>query len=178
LPAAGAAAMIAVMAVRILAAVGMFLGMVACGRQAAPPLAGDGELVLELGRGHRSLAGSLQAAGLDLLPRCDYGPPPPRAAVEDAPAQPAADAEAPRRAPPPDEPGQSAPAVAPPAAEPAAATWFEVELEERQTLFLLARKHLGSANRFKEILELNGWSDAEARRLRPGQRVRIPKAAS
>ena len=41
----------------------------------------------------------------------------------------------------------------------------------------LARIHLGSDRRYAEILQLNGWTEDAARRLRIGQPVRIPGAA-
>ncbi len=39
----------------------------------------------------------------------------------------------------------------------------------------LARKHLGDGARVSEILQLNGWSEADARRLLAGQKVKLPK---
>jgi nucleoid-associated protein YgaU len=170
------------MAVRVVAV--LCVCLCCCTRAPEAPLAGDGELVLELGRGHKPLADSLRARGVELLPPCDYQTQDPRAALAAGaaatPRDEKPDAEAPRAgAPQPDAPGAEVP---PPAAAPVppapAQAWFEVELEPRQTLSVLARKHLGSANRFKEILELNGWTDADARRLRPGQKVRIPKTRS
>ncbi len=56
-------------------------------------------------------------------------------------------------------------------------SWFEVELAPRQTLMDLAHKHLGSGLRFKELLALNGMTEKDARRLKVGQKIRIPKAA-
>jgi nucleoid-associated protein YgaU len=53
-----------------------------------------------------------------------------------------------------------------------------VVLAEGQTLIHLARKHLGDGNRFRDILELNGWTEVESRRLKPGTKVKIPKAGA
>ena len=38
----------------------------------------------------------------------------------------------------------------------------------------LAKQHLGSGLRYREILEANGWTEADAKRLREGQAVKIP----
>ena len=53
-----------------------------------------------------------------------------------------------------------------------------VQLESGQTLMGLAEAHLGSRQRYKEILRCNGWTEQSARRLPIGQRVRIPVAAA
>lgn len=117
----------------------------------------QGALVLEVGGDHSSLRQALQAAGVRLpadasAKRDDRG-------EDAAPAAPK-----PEPAPPP-----------PRAVEDA---FFTVELGEDQTLVQLARKHLGNGNRFREILELNGWTEADSRRLRVGQQVKIPRAAA
>lgn len=140
----------------------------ACAPRPVPALAGDGELVLELGGASPSLAASLQRLGVELLP------------AQQVPPGPVADAAPPERGPSasdgsPDPDPQALPEqpVAPP---PSAPAWFEVALGPRQTLMDLAQEHLGSARRFKEIMDLNGWSDRDARRLRVGTMVKIPRA--
>lgn len=127
----------------------------ACAPRAPRQIAGDGQLVLELGGGSKSLSASLRGLGVELLP--------PRDVIE-SPVVPTPDPEA-------------APATegTPPGRDDAA--WFEVELAARQTLMDLAHKHLGSGLRFKELLDLNGWTEKDARRLRIGQKVKIPKVA-
>lgn len=119
--------------------------------------ASEGSLVLEVGGEHPSLAGGLRALGVELVeppapPQPGPQPPqaPPRALDEPAPA------------PPP----------APPAEEPA---WFEVEIQTGQTIGALSQQYLGTSRRYREILELNHLTEAAARRLRPGSRIKIPK---
>lgn len=143
---------------------------VSCAQRAAPRVAGDGEFVLELGGAGRSLAGSLTGMGVRLLP----APDPLTAAVADP--EPAA-REPERRTPEsPDTPKQD-PTKVPegPVEEP---SWFEVQLGPQETLMDVASKHLGSAKRFKEIMTLNGWTDRDARRLKAGTRIKVPKPAS
>lgn len=53
--------------------------------------------------------------------------------------------------------------------------YFVVTLGPRQNLIQLAKKHLGNGNRFREIMALNGWSEADTRRLQAGQKVKIPR---
>jgi nucleoid-associated protein YgaU len=70
------------------------------------------------------------------------------------------------------------PAVTPPPADvpqpPPAADVLEVKLEKGQSLYELARKHLGSATRWREIAEFNHFDEARLTRLREGTVVRIP----
>ncbi len=61
-----------------------------------------------------------------------------------------------------------------PAPDVDAPTYREVELQSGQTISHLASQHLGTMRRSHEILELNGWTEAEARRLRIGTLVKIP----
>jgi len=49
-----------------------------------------------------------------------------------------------------------------------------VTLRKGQTIYGLARDHLGDGDRWLEILELNGWTEAQAMRLRPGAEVKLP----
>lgn len=141
----------------------------ACGGSEAPAAAGDGQLVIELGGDHGSLRTSLQRLGVELLP-----PPDPRP----EPAMPPARGTAPEQSPPAAHVRSAAaageqegPQTKPPARVP---QWREVRLQPRETLMDLAKVHLGSGLRFKEILALNGWTERDARRLQVGQRVKIP----
>jgi len=135
----------------------------------APAGPGDDVLVLEVGGEADSLRAALAAAGLPVgAPR----------QVSDA-AEPAA-APLPGVAPiaepgPPPAIGPAEPPPPAPRAEPASRT---VLLRRGQTLIHLAREHLGDGNRFREILALNGWTDADARRLPEGTFVRIPADAA
>lgn len=140
------------MAVRWLLGVGMLL-LAGCGADAAAARTGDGELVLEVGGPHPSLRQTLQALGVVL------DAPVPlvvEASVEGAGAA-----------------GDPEPAPGP-APGPEPSPFVVVVLGEGQTVAHLARKHLGSANRYAEILALNGWSESDSRRLRPGTKVKIP----
>jgi nucleoid-associated protein YgaU len=76
-------------------------------------------------------------------------------------------------APPSDDVNEAPPTPSP---EPPA-DHIVVKLEKNQTLIHLAKKHLGNGNRFRELLEYNGWTDSDARRLREGQLVKIPVAS-
>ena len=49
-----------------------------------------------------------------------------------------------------------------------------VKLGAGQTLTALCGKELGDASRWREVAELNGWSEDELRRLSTGTEVRIP----
>jgi nucleoid-associated protein YgaU len=149
------------------------LGTTSCG-QPVEARRSDGTLVLEVGGPQPSLRAALLAAGVEV-------PPPIRLAMVDGAAAPAANAEA------QSSPSSAAPsAPAPPVAEPASATpkasttepaaYFVVQLAPKQTLIHLAKRHLGDGNRFRELMELNGWSEADARRLQPGTAVKIPRA--
>ena len=129
-----------------------------CGDAAAAKGGSDGALVLEVGGDQSSLREALRAAGV--LPS-------PAPAVETEPANP------PRGEPPAPRAEADPVPVAPP--QPTELPYFTVELGANQTLIHLARKHLGNGNRFREILELNGWTENDARRLREGQQVKIPR---
>ena len=78
-----------------------------------------------------------------------------------------------RPRPPPEPEPRTAPVA--PAPEPAP-SFVVVKLARGQTLIHLAKKHLGDGNRFRDILALNGWTEADARRLRENQDVKIPRA--
>lgn len=140
------------------------LSVVACSPRPAPKLSGDGQLVLELGGASKSLSASLRALGVELLP------------VREVPASPVPPPAEPTPGPSGDERRDAPPA--PPVPPVADATFFEVELQARQTLMDLAHRHLGSGLRFKELLTLNGWTEKQARRLKAGQKVKIPRVAA
>jgi len=150
----------------------------ACGGDGEPMPAGDGALVLELGGNQPSLRKALERAGLAVPPPVDLSP------AVTAPAPATGDADAPKPTPPlrrgsEEAPKSSTPTPAPtPAPAPAEQAFTTVVLAEGQTLIHLARKHLGDGNRFRDILELNGWTEVESRRLKPGTKVKIPKAGA
>lgn len=50
-----------------------------------------------------------------------------------------------------------------------------VKLERGQTLMHLSQQYLGTTRRWREILTLNGWSEADASKLREGLAVRVPR---
>jgi len=150
----------------------------ACGKSASLPAGGDGTMVLELGGNQASLRGALAKAGIQPappIPLLDEPAPPLAPQPDDAAGR--KPTPAPDQQPVPQPAPQPAPDDAPskPSDEPAYTT---VTLGQGQTLIHLARKHLGDGNRFREILELNGWSEAESRRLKPGTKVKIPKPAA
>ena len=120
-----------------------------CGCSRGPANAATADtLVLELGGSNRPLQESMQRLGVK--PK----PPPEEAPQPSAPA-------------PPDVP--------PPASQPKpAADVLEVKLEKGQTLYDLARKHLGSATRWREIAEFNHIDEARLNRLREGTLIRVP----
>lgn len=144
------------------------LWLAACSDSRAASHAGEGKLVLEVGGAHSSLRQALTRAGVELPPAQRV-----TSAGEDAgPAAGGSDGGAAAETPPKpaDEPAPQQP-EAPAVEEP----FVYVTLGERQTLIHLARKYLGDGNRFREIVELNGWSEADTRRLKAGQRVKIPR---
>jgi nucleoid-associated protein YgaU len=110
----------------------------------------------------------LLAAGIEVEPPRRLRPLAPEPAVQlpeskDVPELPAPDPEPPPA--PRDEPKPSP-------------DYLVVTLGPRQNLIQLAKKHLGDGNRFRDIMTLNGWSEADTRRLQPGQKVKIPRVAA
>lgn len=129
----------------------------------------DGVLVLELGGAQTDLGEDLMRAGVPLLPQRglaeirlpdDVVPVTPPAPVVEEQADPAP--------PPVLQPDSGAQEQG----TPAEAT--VVVLGKGQTLFAIAKKHLGSATRYKEILAHNGWTEAQAKRLPAGTKVKLP----
>jgi nucleoid-associated protein YgaU len=146
--------------------------LAACGGGREPMPAGDGALVLELGGNQPSLRKALERAGLAVTPPVDLSP---------AVAVPPPDtADAPKPTPSARRGSDEAPKLPTPTPTPTPVeqAFTTVVLAEGQTLIHLARKHLGDGNRFRDILELNGWTEVESRRLKPGTKVKIPKAGA
>ena len=54
--------------------------------------------------------------------------------------------------------------------------WTTVPLPDGETLIHVAKRHLGDGRRFVDLLEWNGWSEQDARRLPTGQPIRIKRA--
>ena len=155
----------------------------ACGQKRPARPAGDGELVIEVGGPHRSLRSSLRSLGVELLPgsplRASAADPVGAARSQPVPATLGPQASAPggparQQLDQPQDPPASAGRGEAPRSPPRG---FEVRLGAGQTVMDLARIHLGSDRRYAEILQLNGWTEDAARRLRIGQPVRIPGAA-
>lgn len=121
------------------------------------PEAVDGTLVLELGGSSPSLRESLRAAGVVLeMPVEPEVRPIPAPDPRDLPRE---------------DPPRADPEPQPPTPPPA---YREVELRKNETLIHLAQRHLGNGRRYRQIMTLNGWSDADTRRLREGTMVKIP----
>ena len=76
----------------------------------------------------------------------------------------------------PDEPSppELLPAVEPVVEKPVLAVLRTATLSGGQTLYGLAQEHLGSGNRWPELLELNQWTEEDALRLPPGTKVKLP----
>lgn len=162
--------------VRAALAIGLSALLVGCRGEPEPVVAGDGELVLEVGGDHPSLRAALLARGLPVAPARVLVPvaaspevPPTQPSVEQAGTPvdslvPVAD--------PPRPPQGIAPAEP---AEPAAPEpeWTVVELPAGETLIHVARRHLGDGRRYLEVMQWNGWSEADARRLATGERIRL-----
>jgi nucleoid-associated protein YgaU len=143
-----------------------------CGCSPSPVAARatDGTLQLEVGGGHGSLRGSLQAAGIEVGPPRRLRPVAPEPVTEPAESD---------QAPPQPTPGPHTPPAPVPVEEPKPTPdYFVVTLGPRQNLIQLAKKHLGNGNRFRDIMALNGWSEADTRRLQAGQKVKIPRVAA
>ena len=133
---------------------------------------GDGLLQLELGGPHGSLRQALLAVNIAVEtphhlvpsePEQVAAPDPGNGPVQPLPGEPKVD-----------EPGQPAPPVEVPRG-PIDPDYFLATLGPKQTLIHLAQKHLGDGNRYREIMQLNGWDEAATLRLPAGQQVKIPR---
>lgn len=146
---------------------------VGCTERRQTARSSEGVLVLEVGGEHGSLRGALLAAGVDAnaiapaLRIADATPADAGLAHDESPAN---GERAPAK-PPDQEQGSAEPPRPGVGGEDVV-----VELGRGETLMQLAKHHLGSSARYREILERNGWSEADARRLRAGQLVKIPPA--
>lgn len=138
----------------------------ACARHEATANPVDGVLVLEVGGEQSSLRQALVAVGVDVAPA--HLREVRRESVEPEPVPAPTDAPAPRATPQPRHAADDGPNPA------ETADHVVVELGKGETLMQLAKKHLGSGTRYHEILEKNGWTEADARRLRAGQLVKVP----
>jgi nucleoid-associated protein YgaU len=134
-------------------------------------------LSLEVGGEQASLRAALLALGREVAPPVRLRPAPqvehddrPAAA---GPAGELVEESAPTEVAPQPEP-QPTPQEEAPA--PVESEWVTVTLPKDETLFHIARRHLGDANRYREIMEWNGLTEAAARRLRPGHEIRIKRS--
>ena len=146
----------------------VLLGSVGCTSNDGAPKPSDGVLVIEVGGQQPSLREALAAHGVTVAPARLLRPErsAPVSAAEEPPAE--------RDNLPQESPaGPQGKPVPPP--EPAE-SFVVVKLARGQTLIHLAKKHLGDGNRYRDILALNGWTEADARRLRENQDVKVPRA--
>lgn len=147
--------------------------LAACGRNDPPLAHADGVLQLELGGAHGSLRQTLVQAEVPVAEPRRLVPEALGSAegvVEPPPADPGV------VAPPETPPGGASPEAPPPA--PVADEWIVVTLGAKQTLIHLAKKHLGDGNRYRELMQWNGWNEDDVRRLPAGQQVKILRSAS
>jgi hypothetical protein len=128
-----------------LASVGLAIGFAACAGD-EPKERSENRLVLEIG----NEAGSLRD-GLALARERD-----------------------PKQAPAPVPDPAAAKPTPTPAPTPTPTPARTVTLRPQQTLIQVATEHLGDGARYTEILALNGWTEADARRLPPGTSVKLP----
>lgn len=169
---------------------GGFVSIVAaaCAQRAPQRLAGDGELVLELGGAGASLSRLLQKSGVELLPS-----PLPVPAPDSEPAKSGAVADASMQRQKQDaadgveadglkaddakkaDESEKAETKKPADGAEADTEIVEVVLGANETLMDVASKHLGTAKRFKDIMKWNGWNERDTRRLKPGTKVKIHK---
>lgn len=168
------------------------LVLASCAQRAPRQLAGDGEMVLELGGGGASLSRLLQKSGVELLPAPQPLPQP--APVSESSTDSGSQAveasgkrndgvglgdEEPlaKTSTKPEKTAESKPDSKPDAKPEADGGYevIEVTLGASETLMDLASKHLGTARRFKDIMKWNGWTDRDARRLKAGTKVKIHK---
>ena len=124
------------------------LGLLACATEERPM---DNQLNLTLGGNNPSLSGDLaridQAMGFVPKPE-------------------------PQPEPEPEPQPEPEPEPEPESPIPGTRT---VTLHEGETLYGLARAHLGKGSRWTEIAARNGWSQAQVSRLRAGTQVKLPQ---
>jgi len=133
-------------------------------------------LVLEVGGEQASLREALRAMGRQVGPprqlnpvKASSEPADVRGFAESAPSASVAVEVAPAGARV-DEPS-------PPSSAAVTSEWVIVELEERDRhLGDVARRHLGSERRYLDIMRWNNIDDAQAKRLRPGHRLKLKRS--
>lgn len=177
----------------------MFVGLTACGQDAARPEPPnrDAVLVLELGGSGGSLREALARriaprppAAVPLPAVSASGPAAspsqtePATPVVEPPLVPAPPAAAEHHAtrtsgvvrPPADKPNVESPRPTQPVAREAepAAKARRVTLRQGQTLYRLAVEHLGDGKRWREIAALNGWSESDLANLPANTEVALP----
>jgi hypothetical protein len=152
-----------------------------CGGNPAQAAAPTDVLVLEVGGQQPSLRASLVAIGRTVAPGQVLRPRPVLDALDPADAsdqewrgQRDGNASSQDTTVPPEvqpvESREVAP-VAPPESE-----WVIVKLPMNETLTHLSRRYLGDGRRFVEIMDWNGWSEPDTRKLRGGQDVKIKRS--
>lgn len=158
----------------MIAAVGSFCS---CNQKVAVAATPGDVLVLEVGGEQPSLRAALVALGREVGPAYALAPRPvvdPNSHVAsdvppDSPLGPTIP-----QSPPPEVPGPGNPQ---PEDQPEPESeWVTVPLPEGETLIHVARRYLGDGRRFGELLEWNGWSDGDARRLKRDQPVKIKRS--
>ena len=132
---------------RLACSVALAVVLVGCEEATTPPAPGPNVLSLELGGEHRSLTRALHV----LQPETPEPTEPIRQLSGTPPTEPTEDPE-------PEPRGDLR----------------EVALGESQTIQDVSMEHLGTTKRWMEILELNGWTEEEARKLRVGTMVKLP----
>lgn len=144
----------------------------ACSEAAPSPPDAD-LLVLAVGGDHGSLRQSLVAAGVpvDAAHRLRSEP----AAGSPVGEQPPSESPSPPSGQERQAPENPVPPTPEPTPDPG---YLVVQLQHGQTLIHLAKKYLGNPNRYRELLTFNGWSEADARRLKDGQDVKVPRAGA
>lgn len=130
-------------------------------------------LVLEVGGQEASLREVLQALGRDVGPGHRLRPveeqPEPRPVDPSRQKLPVQEEE--RRDPQPEPP----PPQPEPEPEPES-EWVTVELPKGETLIHVARRHLGNGTRWGEIVEWNGFTAAQLKRLRIGHPIKLKRS--
>tara|TARA_R110002072_G_scaffold269079_3_gene428230 strand:- start:29063 stop:29671 length:609 start_codon:yes stop_codon:yes gene_type:complete len=177
-----------------IAAIGLLSG---CGGEPVQAESPTDVLVLEVGGTQPSLRASLTSMGRTVAPGHVLRPRPvvdpnpearPEARPEGSGGREFSGPQGPGRDDPRREsgPAQEPPEVTPdrspeqqPAPEPTPpplSEWVVVKLPKNETLTHLSLRYLGTGARFQEIMKWNGWNDADARRLRTGQDVKLKRS--